>query len=105
MEGDARGFRVAVCADALVNPEPGGLDALATETGWDPATKTAYVPTFFGNSVLHWCPLTSDVSAIRCSPPFMRPTRPPRSTASASCRPFSVWRGRRQAKPPFSGPR
>jgi hypothetical protein len=29
MEGDARGFRVAVCADVLVNPEPGGLDALA----------------------------------------------------------------------------
>jgi hypothetical protein len=28
VEGDARGFRVAVCADALVNPEPGGLDAL-----------------------------------------------------------------------------
>jgi hypothetical protein len=28
MEGDARGFRVAVCADVLVNPEPGGLDAL-----------------------------------------------------------------------------
>jgi hypothetical protein len=28
MEGDARGFRIAVCADALVNPEPGGLDAL-----------------------------------------------------------------------------
>ena len=29
MEGDLRSFRVAVCADALVNPEPGGLDALA----------------------------------------------------------------------------
>jgi hypothetical protein len=29
MEGDQRGFRVAICADALVNPEPGGLDALA----------------------------------------------------------------------------
>jgi len=29
MEGDGRGFRVAICADALVNPEPGGLDALA----------------------------------------------------------------------------
>ena len=29
MEGDKRGFRIAVCADALVNPEPGGLDALA----------------------------------------------------------------------------
>jgi Ca-activated chloride channel family protein len=33
----------------------------------------AFGLTFFGNSVLHWCPLTSDVSAIRCSPPFMRP--------------------------------
>jgi Ca-activated chloride channel family protein len=33
--------------------------------------------TFFGNSVLHWCPLTSDVSAIRCSPPFMRPENVP----------------------------
>lgn len=29
--------------------------------------------TFFGNNVLHWVPLTSDASAIRCSPPFMRP--------------------------------
>jgi hypothetical protein len=29
VEGDARGFRIAVCADALVNPEPGGVDALA----------------------------------------------------------------------------
>jgi Ca-activated chloride channel family protein len=29
--------------------------------------------TFFGNNVLHWVPLTSDVSAIRCAPPFMRP--------------------------------
>jgi hypothetical protein len=29
VEGDARGFRIAICADALVNPEAGGLDALA----------------------------------------------------------------------------
>jgi hypothetical protein len=29
VEGDARGFRIAVCADTLVNPEPGRLDALA----------------------------------------------------------------------------
>jgi Ca-activated chloride channel homolog len=29
--------------------------------------------TFFGNNVLHWVPLTSDSSAIRCAPPFMRP--------------------------------
>jgi Ca-activated chloride channel family protein len=29
--------------------------------------------TFFGNNVLHWVPLTTDASAIRCAPPFMRP--------------------------------
>ena len=33
----------------------------------------AFGLTFFGNSVLHWVPLTSDVSAVRCAPPFMRP--------------------------------
>jgi Ca-activated chloride channel homolog len=29
--------------------------------------------TFFGNNYMHWCPLTSDPSAFRCSIPFMRP--------------------------------
>ena len=33
--------------------------------------------TFFANNVLHWVPLTSDASAIRCAPPFMRPERAP----------------------------
>lgn len=33
--------------------------------------------TFFGNSVLHWCPLTSDTSAVKCAPPFMRPENVP----------------------------
>lgn len=33
--------------------------------------------TFFGNNVLHWCPLTSDSSAILCAPPFMRPENVP----------------------------
>jgi len=37
----------------------------------------AFGLTFFGNSVLHWVPLTSDASAIRCSPPFMRPESVP----------------------------
>jgi len=32
---------------------------------------------FFGNSVLRWTPLTNDVSAIRCAPPFMRPENLP----------------------------
>ena len=27
--------------------------------------------------MLHWVPLTSDVSAIRCAPPFMRPENAP----------------------------
>lgn len=33
----------------------------------------AFGLTFFGHTVLHWAPLTNDVSAIRCSPPFMNP--------------------------------
>jgi Ca-activated chloride channel family protein len=33
--------------------------------------------TFFGSNVLHWCPLTLDVSAITCSTPFMRPENIP----------------------------
>ena len=37
----------------------------------------AFGLTFFGNNVLHWVPLTSDVSAIKCAAPFMRPERVP----------------------------
>jgi Ca-activated chloride channel family protein len=37
----------------------------------------AFGLTFFGNSVLHWVPLTSDTSAVRCAPPFMKPTQLP----------------------------
>ncbi len=33
----------------------------------------AFGLTFFGNLYLHWVPLTSDVSAIRCAPALMRP--------------------------------
>ena len=47
----------------------------------------AFGLTFFGNSVLHWVPLTSDASALRCSPPFMRPRMiPPGSAAPKSAR-------------------
>ena len=35
----------------------------------------AFGLTFFGNSYLHWTPLTSDVSAIKCATPFMGPRR------------------------------
>jgi Ca-activated chloride channel family protein len=37
----------------------------------------AFGLTFFGNSVLHWVPLTTDVSAFRCAPPFMKPSQLP----------------------------
>ena len=37
----------------------------------------AFGLTFFGNNFLHWVPLTEDPSAIRCSPPFMRPENAP----------------------------
>ncbi|MGC3971761.1 MAG: vWA domain-containing protein [Pirellulales bacterium] len=37
----------------------------------------AFGLTFFGSSVLHWVPLTTDVSAFRCAPPFMRPEQLP----------------------------
>lgn len=38
----------------------------------------AFGLTYFGNEYLHWCPLTTDPSAVRCSFAFMRPeTAPP----------------------------
>lgn len=37
----------------------------------------AFGLTFFGNSVLHWVPLSNDTSAIRCAPPFMKPDKVP----------------------------
>lgn len=33
--------------------------------------------TFFGSNYLHWIPLTSDVTAIKCAPPFMKPELAP----------------------------
>lgn len=43
----------------------------------DYRTGDAFGLTFFGNNVLHWVPLTTDISAFRCAPPFMRPGRLP----------------------------
>ncbi len=33
----------------------------------------AFGLSFFGNAVVHWVPLTTDTSAIKCAPPFMHP--------------------------------
>ncbi len=38
----------------------------------------AFGLTFFGDEVVHWTPLTTDASAIKCSPPFMHPNNPAR---------------------------
>jgi Ca-activated chloride channel homolog len=38
----------------------------------------AFGLTFFGDEVIHWVPLTNDVTAIRCAPPFMHPLNPKR---------------------------
>lgn len=37
----------------------------------------AFGLTFFGNEVLHWTPITTDPSAIRYAPAFMRPENAP----------------------------
>ncbi|MHC5021448.1 MAG: vWA domain-containing protein [Planctomycetota bacterium] len=37
----------------------------------------AFGLTIFGNQVLHWVPITNDVSAFKCAPPFLRPEKLP----------------------------
>lgn len=37
----------------------------------------AFGLTFFGNTVLHWTPLTTDPSAVKCAMPFMQPRKIP----------------------------
>jgi Ca-activated chloride channel family protein len=51
---------------------------VAINTFLDRREGDAFGLTFFGNSVLHWVPLTNDVSAFRCAPPFMHPRNLPR---------------------------
>jgi Ca-activated chloride channel family protein len=84
----------------------GSLKAL--EQFLDARKGDAYGLTFFGNSVLHWVPLTSDGSAIRCSPPFMRPERQPycfgateigKALAGVQVRPARAAGGRQDDRP------
>lgn len=52
--------------------------AMTAINGFIEARKgDAFSLTFFGNNVLHWCPLTTDISAFRCAPPFMHPDKIP----------------------------
>lgn len=37
----------------------------------------AFALTIFGSNVLHWCPLTTDASALRCAKPFLSPDKLP----------------------------
>ena len=38
----------------------------------------AYGLTVFGSDILHWVPLTTDPSALKCAPPFLSPATLPR---------------------------
>jgi Ca-activated chloride channel family protein len=49
----------------------------AIDSFLDKRQGDAFGLSFFGNNVLHWTPLSSDVTAIRCAPPFMRPEKVP----------------------------
>jgi Ca-activated chloride channel family protein len=49
----------------------------AVEEFLDYRKGDAFGLTFFGNNPLHFVPLTSDISAVRCAPPFMRPENVP----------------------------
>ncbi|QEG29031.1 von Willebrand factor type A domain protein [Gemmata obscuriglobus] len=53
----------------------GAMEAVTAFTSY--RQGDAFGLTFFGNEVLHWCPLTTDVSAINCATPFMRPGQLP----------------------------
>lgn len=53
----------------------GAMEAVSAFTSY--RKGDAFGLTFFGNEVLHWCPLTTDVSALTCATPFMRPGQLP----------------------------
>lgn len=53
----------------------GAMEAVTAFTSY--RKGDAFGLTFFGNEVLHWCPLTADVSALTCATPFMRPGQLP----------------------------
>jgi len=61
-------FGDGTCYDAAMEAIEGFLGAREGD---------AFGLTFFGSSVLHWAPLTTDTSALRCALPFMRPDRVP----------------------------
>ncbi|MFM7280493.1 MAG: vWA domain-containing protein [Planctomycetia bacterium] len=53
----------------------GAMDAINKFV--DARKGDAFGLTFFGNNVLHWVPLTTDPSAVKCAPPFMHPRQLP----------------------------
>ena len=84
--GNAVDAAVAVAFSlAVTYPEAGNLGGGGFMLTWmdgrgeflDYRDGDAFGLTFFGTNVLHWVPLTNDVSAFRCAPPFMRPENVP----------------------------
>ena len=87
-QGTPRGKRVLTNIELCLDVSGSMTTPFGDASRYDTAMKSldefltfrkgdAFGLTFFGNNVLHWVPLTSDVSAIRCSPPFMRPENAP----------------------------
>ena len=76
---------IELCVDisgSMGFPLPGGgipydISMKAIDKFLDYRKGDAFGLTFFGDNYLHWCPLTSDVSAVRCAPPLMNPNTVP----------------------------
>jgi Ca-activated chloride channel family protein len=81
---EPRQKRVLTNIEFCVDVSGSMMSRFDTGTRYDAAMKAingfldyrkgdAFGLTFFGNNVLHWVPLTTDISAFRCAPPFMNP--------------------------------
>ncbi|MBX9583208.1 MAG: VWA domain-containing protein [Gemmataceae bacterium] len=73
-----------------VDVSPSMTEAFGDGTRYDASMKAierfldhrkgdAFGLTFFGGNFVHWTPLTTDPSAIKCAPPLMRPDHLPRA--------------------------
>lgn len=76
---------IQVCVDvsgSMAAPFDGGtryeVAMRAMDAFLDQRKGDAFGLSFFGNTVLHWVPLTTDTSAFRCAAPFMKPGQLPR---------------------------
>jgi Ca-activated chloride channel family protein len=53
------------------------MEAINSFLSYENRKDDAFGLTIFGNQVLHWVPITNDVSAFKCAPPFLQPNKLP----------------------------